>query len=66
MEIVLITIGKNKKLYLDKGLKEYIKRIQNYVSFKIDYIPDIKKNNKTCIRKRKTTSIFWKRSNNWC
>ena len=47
MQIVLITIGKNKHLYLDKGLQEYIKRMQNYVSFKIEYIPDIKKNNKT-------------------
>ncbi|MEE2931001.1 MAG: 23S rRNA (pseudouridine(1915)-N(3))-methyltransferase RlmH [Bacteroidota bacterium] len=46
MHIVLITIGKNKQLYLDQGLKEYAQRLQHYVSFKLEHILSIKKNNK--------------------
>ncbi len=43
MKILLLTIGKTSEDYIKVGIEEYSKRIQRYIDFNIDVIPNIKK-----------------------
>lgn len=42
MKISLVVIGKTDKNYFTEALKEYIDRLQHYISFDMIVIPDIK------------------------
>ncbi len=42
MKATLVVIGKTDEPYLIEGIKKYASRINKYVSFEIDIIPDIK------------------------
>ncbi len=46
MEIVLIVVGKTTSTYLIQGIEMYLKRLRYYIPFKIQIIPDLKKNKK--------------------
>ena len=42
MKITLAVIGKTEVGFVRQGIDEYVKRLQHYVSFNIQYIGDIK------------------------
>lgn len=44
MDIVLLTIGKTKAGYLKQGIDEYCTRINHYVKYNIEELPDIRDN----------------------
>jgi len=44
MKITLLVIGKTDSVYLTEGINEYVKRLNRYINFDIEVIPDIKKN----------------------
>lgn len=43
MKITLLVIGKTDTAYLNEGINEYVKRINHYINFDIEVIPDIRK-----------------------
>jgi len=43
MKITLLMIGKTDATYILEGLTEYTKRLEHYIKFNIEVIPDIKK-----------------------
>lgn len=43
MKITLLVIGKTDAAYLNEGINEYVKRINHYINFDIEVIPDVKK-----------------------
>lgn len=43
MKITLMVIGKTDTKYLTEGINEYVKRLNHYIKFDIEVIPDIKK-----------------------
>lgn len=43
MKITLLVIGKTDTAYLTEGIKVYLKRLNHYINFNIEVIPDIKK-----------------------
>ena len=43
MKITLLVIGKTDTKYLTEGINEYVKRLNHYIKFDIEVIPDIKK-----------------------
>ncbi len=43
MKITLLVIGKTDTAYLTEGIGEYVKRINHYINFEIEVIPDIRK-----------------------
>jgi len=43
MKITLLVIGKTDTAYLNEGINEYVKRINHYINFEIEVIPDIRK-----------------------
>jgi len=54
MKITLLVIGKTDTPYLTEGINEYVKRLNHYVNFEIEVIPDIKKNKKISIELQKS------------
>lgn len=42
MEIILLTIGKTTRDYVNKGIDDYMQRLKRYIPFKIIALPDIK------------------------
>lgn len=42
MRITLAVIGKTEVGYIRQGIEEYVKRLQHYVTFNIQYIGDVK------------------------
>jgi 23S rRNA (pseudouridine1915-N3)-methyltransferase len=44
MKITLLVIGKTDTAYLTEGINEYVKRLNHYINFEIEVIPDLKKN----------------------
>ncbi|MCM1075789.1 MAG: 23S rRNA (pseudouridine(1915)-N(3))-methyltransferase RlmH [Bacteroides sp.] len=42
MKIVIIAVGKTSTDYIAKGMEEYLKRINRYISVEVIVIPDIK------------------------
>ena len=42
MKITLAVIGKTEVGFVRQGIEEYVKRLQHYVSFNIQYIGDVK------------------------
>lgn len=42
MKICLLVIGKTDANYLNDGINEYYKRLQHYIPFEIQIIPDLK------------------------
>ena len=53
MKITLLVIGKTDSAYLTEGINEYVKRINHYINFETEVIPDIKKNKNTSIELQK-------------
>lgn len=53
MKITLLVIGKTDASYLSVGIDEYIKRLNHYVSFEIDIIPDVKKKSNITVVQQK-------------
>lgn len=53
MDITLIVIGKTNARYLIDGIEEYIKRLKHYISFQIQYLPDIKNTKKLSEQQQK-------------
>ena len=43
MKIALLVIGKTDANYLNEGIEEYNKRLQHYIPFEMQIIPDLKK-----------------------
>ena len=43
MKITLLVIGKTDALYLTEGINDYANRLNHYINFRIEVIPDIKK-----------------------
>ena len=44
MKITLLVVGKTDAAYLNEGINDYTKRLNHYVNFEMEVIPDIKKN----------------------
>ena len=42
MKITLAVIGKTETGFVRQGIEEYVKRLQHYVTFNIQYIGDVK------------------------
>jgi len=42
MKITLVVIGKTEVGFVRQGIDEYVKRLQHYVTFNIQYIGDVK------------------------
>ena len=42
MKITLAVIGKTEVGFVRQGIEEYVKRLQHYVQFNIQYIGDVK------------------------
>ena len=42
MKITLAVIGKTEVAFVRQGIEEYVKRLQHYVTFNIQYIGDVK------------------------
>ncbi|HSO85235.1 MAG TPA: 23S rRNA (pseudouridine(1915)-N(3))-methyltransferase RlmH [Draconibacterium sp.] len=53
MKITLLMIGKTDTTYLTEGISEYVKRINHYINFEIEVIPDIKKNKNISFEQQK-------------
>ena len=53
MKITLLVIGKTDTTYLSEGISEYVKRLNHYINFEIEVIPDIKKSKKMSIEQQK-------------
>ena len=54
MKITLLVIGKTDIAYLTEGINEYVKRLNHYVNFEIEVIPDIKKNRNNSVELQKS------------
>jgi 23S rRNA (pseudouridine1915-N3)-methyltransferase len=66
MKIVLIAIGKTDEPYIAEGISKYISRINKYVQFDIDIIPDLKntKNMQQTQQKEKEGELILKKIQN--
>ena len=53
MKITLLVIGKTDSAYLSEGINEYVKRLNHYINFEIEVIPDIKKSKNMSIEQQK-------------
>jgi len=53
MKITLLVIGKTDTAYLTQGIIEYVKRINHYINFEIEVIPDLKKRGNRSIEQQK-------------
>lgn len=54
MKITLLVIGKTDAAYLADGIGEYVKRLNHYISFDIEVIPDIRKKPNLTAMQQKT------------
>lgn len=54
MKITLLVIGKTDSKYLTDGINEYVRRLNHYIKFEIEVIPDIKKNKNLSIELQKS------------
>src|SRR3989339_619679 len=55
MKITLLVIGKTDAAYLAEGIGEYVKRLNHYISFEIEVIPDIRKKSNMTATQQKIT-----------
>ena len=53
MKITLLVIGKTDAAYLTQGINEYVKRLNHYINFEIEVIPDLKKTRNMSIEQQK-------------
>lgn len=53
MKIILLTIGKTDASYLADAIKEYQKRLEHYIPFEMQVIPDIKNNKSLTFEQQK-------------
>lgn len=53
MKITLLAIGKTDSAYLSEGINEYVKRLNHYINFEFEVIPDIKKSKNMSIEQQK-------------
>ena len=53
MKITLLVIGKTDTAYLTDGINEYVKRLNHYINFEIEVIPDLKKSKNMSIEQQK-------------
>jgi len=53
MKITLLVIGKTDAAYLTQGINEYVKRLNHYINFEIEVIPDLKKSRNMSIEQQK-------------
>lgn len=53
MKITLLVIGKTDAAYLNEGINEYAKRLNHYINFSIEIIPDLKKRKNMSIELQK-------------
>jgi 23S rRNA (pseudouridine1915-N3)-methyltransferase len=53
MKITLLVIGKTDTTYLAEGINEYVKRLNHYINFEIEVIPDVKKNKNLSVEQQK-------------
>lgn len=44
MEIILLTIGKTTQPHIIDGINEYLRRLKRLTSYRIECLPDVKKN----------------------
>jgi 23S rRNA (pseudouridine1915-N3)-methyltransferase len=55
MKITLLVVGKTDSSWLADGISDYVKRLNHYINFEIDVVPDIKKNKNMGIELHKQT-----------
>lgn len=53
MKLTLLVIGKTDAGWLAEGIGEYVKRLNHYIQFEIEVIPDVKKSKNTGIEQQK-------------
>ena len=53
MKITLLVVGKTDAAYLTHGISEYVKRLNHYINFEIEVIPDLKKSRNMSIEQQK-------------
>lgn len=53
MKIVLLAIGKTDARYFAEGIEEYRKRLEHYIPFEIQLIPDLKNTKNLSVEQQK-------------
>lgn len=53
MKITLLVIGKTDSKWLAEGIGDYVKRLNHYINFEIEVIPDIKKSKNLGVEQQK-------------
>lgn len=53
MKITLLVIGKTDSTWLAEGIGDYIKRLNHYINFEIEVIPDIRKSKNVGVEQQK-------------
>lgn len=46
MDILLLSIGKTSSKFIENGIEDFFLRLKHYISFKIEYLPDIRNTKK--------------------
>ena len=54
MNIVLLTVGKTEASYWKEALTEYQRRLQHYVPFELQALPEVKNTKKMTMSQQKT------------
>lgn len=54
MNIVLLTVGKTEESYWKEALAEYQRRLQHYVPFELQALPEVKNTKKMTMSQQKT------------
>lgn len=65
MKVTLLVVGKTDKTYIKEAVDEYSKRLEHYINFEIEIIPDIKKAKNTTIDIQKNREGELILSRNW-
>jgi 23S rRNA (pseudouridine1915-N3)-methyltransferase len=53
MKLTLLVVGKTDEKYLQEGIDRYKKRLEHYIDFRLEIIPDIKKGKNMMVNQQK-------------
>jgi len=53
MKLTLLMVGKTDEKYLQEGIDRYKKRLEHYIDFRLEIIPDIKKGKNRMVSRQK-------------
>jgi 23S rRNA (pseudouridine1915-N3)-methyltransferase len=53
MKLTLLMVGKTDEKYLQEGIDRYKKRLEHYIDFRLEIIPDLKKGKNMMVNQQK-------------